>query len=236
MMKTEYAENGGFLQRDSVEHEEYAEAYSTESREVDRKDGADLLEKVLSRDNLNKAYKRVKSNKGASGVDGMTVDEAHPWLKEHRNELLESIRNGKYKPSPVRRVEIPKDNGGVRKLGIPTVIDRVIQQAIAQVLIPIYEPKFLDGGYGYRPHRSAKDAILKVKEYADEGYKYAVCLDLSKYFDTLNHELLMNMLRGDIKDKRLIDLIKKYLKSGVMENGIVMKTKEGSPQGGLCKA
>ena len=145
MMKTEYAENGGFLQRDSVEHEEYAEAYSTESREADRKDGADLLEKVLDRDNLNKAYKRVKANKGASGVDGMSVEEALPWLKEHRNELLESIRNGKYKPSPVRRVEIPKDNGGVRKLGIPTVIDRVIQQAIAQVLIPIYEPKFLDG-------------------------------------------------------------------------------------------
>lgn len=110
----------------------------------------------------------------------MTVDEALPWLKKHRNELLESIRNGKYKPSPVRRVEIPKDNGGVRKLGIPTVIDRVIQQAIAQVLIPIYEPKFSDGSYGYRPHKSAKDAILKVKEYADEGYKYAVCLDLSK--------------------------------------------------------
>ena len=118
-MKTEYAENGGFLQRDSVEHEEYAEAYSTESREADRKDGADLLEKVLDRDNLNKAYKRVKANKGASGVDGMSVEEALPWLKEHRNELLESIRNGKYKPSPVRRVEIPKDNGGVRKLGIP---------------------------------------------------------------------------------------------------------------------
>ena len=160
MMKTEYAENGGFLQRDSVEHEEYAEAYNTESREVDRKDGADLLEKVLSRDNLNKAYKRVKANKGASGVDGMTVNEALPWLKEQRNELLESIRNGKYKPSPVRRVEIPKDNGGVRKLGIPTVIDRIIQQAIAQVLIPIYEPKFSHGSYGYRPHRSAKDAIL----------------------------------------------------------------------------
>ena len=138
-------------------------------------------------------YRRVKANKGASGV---------------------------------------KDNGGVRKLGIPTVIDRIIQQAIAQVLTPIYEPKFSDGSYGYRPHRSAKDAILKVKEYADEGYQYAVCLDLSKYFDTLNHELLMNMLRQEVKDKRLTDLIKKYLKSGVMENGIVMKTEEGSPQGG----
>ena len=232
MMKTEYTENGGFLQRDGVEHKEYAEAYSTEAQKVEERDGADLLEKVLDRDNLNRAYKRVKANKGASGIDGMTVDEALPWLKEHRDELLESIRNGKYKPSPVRRVEIPKDNGGARKLGIPTVIDRIIQQAIAQVLTPIYEPKFSDGSYGYRPHRSAKDAILKVKEYADEGYKFAVCLDLSKYFDTLCHELLMNMLRQDIKDKRLIDLIKKYLKSGVMENGIVMRTEEGSPQGG----
>lgn len=231
-MKTEYTENGGCLQRDSVEHKEYAEAYSTEHQEGVERDGADLLEKVLDKDNLNRAYKRVKANKGASGVDGMTVNEALPWLKEHREELLERIRNGKYKPYPVRRVEIPKDNGGVRKLGIPTVIDRIIQQAIAQVLIPIYEPKFSDGSYGYRPNRSAKEAITKVKEYADEGYKFAVCLDLSKYFDTLNHELLMNLLRKDIHDKRLIDLIKKYLKSGVMENGIVTKTEEGSPQGG----
>ena len=129
-MKTEYTENGGFLQRDSVEHKEYAEAYSTERRETEERDGADLLEKVLDRNNLNRAYKRVKANKGACGVDGMTVDEALPWLKEHREELLEIIRNGKYKPSPVRRVEITKDNGGVRKLGIPTVIDRIIQQAI----------------------------------------------------------------------------------------------------------
>lgn len=231
-MKTEYTEKGGFLQRDSVEHEEYAEVYSTERREIKEKDGADLLEKVLDRNNLNKAYKRVKANKGASGVDGMTVEEALPWLKENGEELLEKIRNGKYKPSPVRRVEIPKDNGGTRQLGIPTVVDRIIQQAIAQVLIPIYEPKFSDGSYGYRPNRSAKDAVIKVKEYADQGYKYAVCLDLSKYFDTLNHELLMNMLREDIKDKMLIELIKRYLKSGVMENGIVVATREGSPQGG----
>lgn len=232
MIKTEYTENGGFLQRNSVEHEEYAEAYSAERREAEERDGADLLERVLNRNNLNRAYKRVKANKGASGIDGMTVDEALPWLKEHGEELLESIRNGKYKPLPVRRVEIPKDNGGVRQLGIPTVLDRIIQQAIAQVLTPIYEPKFSEGSYGYRPKRSAKDAISKVKAYADEGYKFAVCLDLSKYFDTLNHELLMNMLRQDIHDKRVIDLIKKYLKSGVMENGIVTKTKEGSPQGG----
>lgn len=170
MMKTEYTMEGDFPQRDSVERKEYAEVCSIESQEVEEKDGAALLEKVLDRDNLNRAYKRVKDNKGASGIDGMTVDEALPWLKEHRDELLENIRNGKYKPSPVRRVEIPKDNGGVMKLGIPTVIDRIIQQAIAQMLTPIYEPKFSEGSYGYRPHRSAKDAILKVKEYADEWY------------------------------------------------------------------
>ena len=231
-MKTEYAKKGGCLQRDNVEHEEYAGAYSADNRESEERDGAELLEKVLERENLNRAYKRVKANKGAPGIDGMTVEEVLPWLKEHKGELLESIRNGKYKPSPVRRKEIPKGDGGVRKLGIPTVIDRIIQQAIAQVLIPIYEPTFSDGSYGYRPKRSAKDAIVKVREYADEGYRYAVCLDLSKYFDTLNHELLMNMLRERIHDKRLIDLIKKYLKSGVMENGVVTKTEEGSPQGG----
>lgn len=231
-MKTEYAKKGGCLQRDNVEHEEYAGAYSADNRESEERDGAELLEKVLERENLNRAYKRVKANKGAPGIDGMTVEEALPWLKEHKGELLGSIRSGKYKPSPVRRKEIPKGDGGVRKLGIPTVIDRIIQQAIAQVLIPIYEPTFSDGSYGYRPKRSAKDAIAKVREYADEGYRYAVCLDLSKYFDTLNHELLMNMLRERIHDKRLIDLIKKYLKSGVMENGVVTKTEEGSPQGG----
>ena len=166
-MKTEHTNNGGFLQMDSVEHERYAEAYSTNGREAEEKDGAGLLEKVLDRDNLNIAYKRVKANKGASGVGGMTVNEAGSWLKENKGELLEKIRNGKYKPSPVRRVEIPKNNGGVRKLGIPTVIDRIIQQAIAQVLTPIYEPKFSEGSYGYRSNRSAKDAIAKVKDYAE---------------------------------------------------------------------
>ena len=231
-MKTENAGDGGCLQRDSAEHEEYAGAYSIGNREAEERDGADLLEKVLDRDNLNRAFKKVKANKGAPGIDSMTVDDAPEWLKEHKGELLESIRNGKYKPSPVRRKEIPKPDGGVRKLGIPTVIDRIIQQAIAQVLSPIYEPTFSDGSYGYRPNRSAQDAIRKVRDYAEEGYRYAVCLDLSKYFDTLNHELLMNMLRETIHDKRLIDLIKKYLKSGVMENGVVIKTEEGSPQGG----
>lgn len=232
MVKTEYRSNPGFGQKDSVEHEGYDKAFSTDGQETTEQDGADLLESILDRDNLNRAYKQVKSNNGAPGIDGMSVADALPWLQENRTELLESIRQGKYKPQPVRRKEIPKPDGGARKLGIPTVIDRVIQQAIAQRLQPIYEPLFSEGSYGYRPGRSAQQAMMKAKAYAEEGYVYVVQVDLSKYFDTLNHDLLMNLLRKQIKDKRVIELIKKYLKSGVMEEGIICKTEEGSPQGG----
>ena len=231
-MNAENREETGCLQRASAEHEGYAGAQSVGGQEVEEQDGADLLEAILDRDNLNRAYKRVKANKGAPGIDGMTVEDALTWLKEHREELLESIRQGKYKPQPVRRKEIPKPDGGVRKLGIPTVVDRIIQQAIAQKLVPIYEPLFHDGSYGYRPTRSAQDAIRREKEYAEQGYTQAVLVELSKYFDTLNHELLMNLLRRNIHDKRVIELIKRYLKAGVMENGLLVKTKEGSPQGG----
>ena len=231
-MKAEYSEDRSCPQRNSAEHEKYVGVQSAGSREVAEQDGADLLKRILSRDNLNRAYKRVRANKGAPGIDGMTVEDALPWLREHREELLESIRQGKYKPQPVRRKEIPKPDGGVRKLGIPTVIDRIIQQAIAQQLVPIYEPLFSDDSYGYRPGRSAQQAIQKVKEYAEQGYTSAVLVDLSKYFDTLNHELLMNLLRKNIHDKRVIELIKRCLKAGVMENGLLVKTTEGSPQGG----
>ena len=233
MLKAEYQGNEGFLQRDSVEHKGYAEARSTDCREGKERDGASgLLEAILDRDNLNRAYKRVKRNRGAAGIDGMTVEEALPWLKERREELLRSIRDGSYMPGPVRRKEIPKPDGGVRKLGIPTVVDRVIQQAIAQKLQNIWEPLFSDSSYGYRPKRSAQQAIQKVKEYAEQGYRYAVSVDLSKYFDTLNYELLMTLLHRQIQDMRVLRLIKKYLKSGVMENGVICKTEEGSPQGG----
>ena len=222
------------LQRDSAEREEYAGARRSFRRIWKERDSAEpeLLEAILDRRNMNKAYKRVKANKGAPGIDGMTIEEALPYLREHKDELIGRILRGKYTPSPVRRVEIPKPDGGIRKLGIPTVIDRIIQQAISQKLMPIYEPKFSDGSYGYRPGRSAKDAISRVKEYAEEGYRYAVSLDLSKYFDTLNHERLLNLLRKEIEDERVIQIIKRYLKSGVMENGVVMETEEGSPQGG----
>ena len=226
--------NNGCSQRDSAEHEGYAKASRTFNRIWKERDSAQpkLLEAILNKDNFNRAYKRVKANKGKPGIDGMTVEEALPYLREHQKELTDRIQRGKYTPSPVRRVEIPKPDGGVRKLGIPTVIERTIQQAIVQQLMPIYEPLFTETSYGYRPNRSAKDAMLKVKKYAEQGYTCAVTLDLSKYFDTLNHELLINLLRRNVKDERVIQLIKRYLKSGVMENGVVTETEEGSPQGG----
>ena len=230
----ENIENNGCSQRDSAEHEGYVKARRSFNLIWKERDSAQpkLLEAILHKDNFNRAYKRVKANKGAPGVDGMTIEEALPYLREHQQELTDRIYRGKYTPSPVRRVEIPKPDGGVRKLGIPTVIDRILQQAITQQLVPIYEPLFTDGSYGYRPNRDAKGAILKVKEYAEQGYTYAVVLDLSKYFDTINHEILINLLRENVKDERVVQLIKRYLKSGVMENGVVIETDEGSPQGG----
>lgn len=232
MARAEYPGDGGCPQRDSAEHEEYAGVRSIDRQETGEADGADLLERILDRKNLNRAYKRVRANRGAPGIDGMTVEEALPWLREHREELLEQIRQGKYKPQPVRRKEIPKADGGTRKLGIPSVVDRIIQQAIAQQLTPIFEPLFYDGSYGYRPGRSAQQAMERVRAYAEQGYTQAVLVDLSKYFDTLNHDLLMNTVREEVHDKRVIELMKKFLKSGVMENGLLVKTEEGSPQGG----
>ena len=221
-------------QRDSAERKGYVRAHRSFNRIWKERDSAepDILGKILDKDNLNRAYKRVKANKGAPGIDGMTIEEALPWLKEHNHELVERIRRGKYRPSPVRRVEIPKPDGGIRKLGIPTVIDRMIQQAMAQQLMPIYEPLFSDNSFGYRPGRGAEDAIRRIKEYAEQGYTRAVVLDLSKYFDTLNHTILLNLLRKQVKDERVIQMVKRYLKSGVMENGVAVKTEEGSPQGG----
>ena len=233
-MKAENSGNRDCPQRDSAEHEGYAEVRRSFRSIWKERDSAqpELLEKILYKDNLNRAYKRVKANKGAPGIDGITVDEIGAYLRENQKAIIERIYKGKYTPDPVRRKEIPKSDGGVRKLGIPTVKDRIFQQAISQQLMPMYEPLFSDGSYGYRPGRSAKDAIIKVKKYAEEGYRYAVVLDLSKYFDTLNHELLLNILRRNVKDERVIQWIKRYLKSGVMDNGVVVETEEGSPQGG----
>ena len=233
-MDAEYIGKDGCSQRDSAEHKGYVRAHRSFNRIWKERDSAqpELLEKILEKDNLNRAFKRVKANKGAPGVYGKTIDETFQWLKENNRKLTDRIRRGKYTPKPVRRVEIPKPDGGVRKLGIPTVTDRIIQQAMAQQMMPIYEPLFTDGSYGYRPGRSAKDAILKVKEYAEQGYTHAVSLDLSKYFDTLNHVILVNLLRREIRDERVIQMVKRYLKSGVMVDGVVVSTEEGSPQGG----
>lgn len=227
----------GYLHKNRVELEDNAEVHSISSmsdkgRNNVNECGNDLLERILSRDNMNSAYKRVKANKGSHGIDGMTVDELLQYLKEHGQELRQSLLEGRYTPQPVRRVEIPKPDGGKRLLGIPTVVDRVIQQAIAQVLTPIYEKKFSDNSYGFRPLRSAKQAVEKCREYINAGYTWAVDIDLAKYFDTINHDKLIRLLSNDIKDGRVISLIRKYLQSGVMINGVVMETEEGAPQGG----
>ena len=197
-----------------------------------RKNRVNLLDKILSKDNLNEAYLKVKRNKGAAGVDGMEVGEMLGWLKENKERFLASLKNGKYKPKPVRRVEIPKPNGGKRKLGIPTVTDRLMQQAIAQVLQPIFEKTFSKNSYGFRPGRNAHQAIKQAKAYYEEGYTKIVDLDLAQYFDTVNHDILINMLREEVKDERVIELIRKYLKSGVMEGGIISRSEAGTPQGG----
>lgn len=227
----------GYLQKDRVELEEYVGAPSI-LLTLDKKQNAEikyanvLLEKIIDRNNLNQAFKRVKANKGSHGIDGMKVDELLQYLKENGDSLRQSILEGNYKPNPVRRVEIPKQDGKKRPLGIPTAVDRVIQQAIAQVLSPIFEEKFSDNSYGFRPNKSAHQAILKCKEYMDNGYKWAVDIDLEKYFDTVNHDKLIGLVYKEIKDIRVISLIRKYLQAGVMINGIVNSTEKGVPQGG----
>ncbi len=192
----------------------------------------ELLEKVLSDKNLFEAYKQVYKNKGASGVDGVTVDELGTYMYLHKEEIKEQIRNRKYKPSPVRRVYIPKENGEKRGLGIPTVVDRVIQQAIVQVLSPIYEQQFSETSYGFRPNRSCEMAIIKLLEYFNDGYTWIVDIDLQKFFDTVCHDKLISIIMKTIHDGELVSLIRKYLVSGVMENGVVSPTTVGTPQGG----
>ena len=191
-----------------------------------------LIEKILSEENLNEAMKRVEANKGASGVDKMQVSELESYFKEHKEEIKTSIMEMKYKPLPVRRVYIPKSNGKKRPLGIPTAVDRVIQQAVAQVLSQIYDSSFSDNSYGFRPNRSAHDAIDKVLEYLNEGYEWVIDLDIEKYFDTVNHDKLISILREKVNDKTTLHLIRAFLRAGVMEKGLVSPTEVGVPQGG----
>ena len=192
----------------------------------------ELLEKVLDDNNLFEAYKQVYKNKGTSGVDDITVEELGQYMYLHKEEIKEQIRNRKYKPSSVRRVYIPKDNGDKRGLGIPTVVDRLIQQAIVQVLSPIYEQQFSETSFGFRPNRSCEMAIIKLLEYFNDGYTWIVDIDLQKFFDTVCHDKLISIIMKTVHDGELVSLIRKYLVSGVMEKGVVSPTKVGTPQGG----
>jgi len=202
------------------------------ARKEGKKQNMELLDEILAKDNLNEAYKKVYQNKGASGIDGITVEEVADYLKEHKDEILRKIRERKYKPQPVRRVEIPKENGKKRKLGIPTVVDRVIQQSIVQALTPIYEQQFSGNSYGFRPNRSCEMAVIKALEILNDGNDWIVDLDLEKFFDTVNQDKLITIVRRTVKDGDVVSLIRKFLSSGVMDNGIVTATKEGMPQGG----
>ena len=191
-----------------------------------------LIEKILSEENLNEAVKRVKANKGACGIDKMTVSELDEYLRKHKEEIISSIMNMTYKPQPVRRVYIPKPNGKKRPLGIPTAVDRVVQQATAQVLSQIYDESFSDNSYGFRPKRSAHGAIDKVLNYLNEGCEWVIDLDIEKYFDTVNHDKLISILREKVNDKTTLHLIRSFLRAGVMEKGLTSPTEIGVPQGG----
>ena len=192
----------------------------------------ELLEKILSKQNLNLAYKQVYKNKGASGVDGITVDELFSYIKENKEEILWKIRNRKYKPLPVRRVYIPKENGKLRKLGIPSVIDRVLQQAIVQVLTSIYEEQFSDNSYGFRPNRCCEQAVIKALECFNDGYDWIVDIDLQSFFDEVNQDKLMAIIHRTIKDDDVISLIRKFLQRKKKKKGVIQETKKGTPQGG----
>ena len=192
----------------------------------------DIITKILDRNNLNLAFKNVKANKGASGIDELSIEETEKFIKEHKNQIVWQLYNRKYQPQPVRRVEIPKANGGVRKLGIPTVLDRVIQQAMVQVLSPIFEPYFSEYSYGFRPNRCCQMAIIKALEYFNDGYDWIVDIDLEKFFDNVPHDRLLRMVSDVVKDGNVVSLVNKFLKAGVMIQGNYEDTVIGTPQGG----
>ncbi len=191
-----------------------------------------LMEEICSKDNLNQAYRRVVKNKGAAGVDGISVTELFAWLNDRKDEIVASLLDETYTPQPVLRVDIPKAQGGIRQLGIPTCLDRLIQQAILQVIQPIIDPTFSQSSYGFRPRRSANDAVLAAQSFVADGRCFVVDIDLENFFTRVNHDILMSRLMRHIADKRLLRLIRKFLNSGIMNNGIVVRSDEGTPQGG----
>lgn len=193
---------------------------------------SDLMEQVVDRENMIRAWKRVRANKGSPGIDGVTVGDLTGYLREHWPRIREELLKGEYRPQPVKEVEIPKTGGGTRRLGIPTVVDRVIQQAILQVLDPIYDPTFSEHSYGFRPRRRAHQAVKEAKRHIAEGYGWVVDLDLEKFFDRVNHDILMGRLARRIGDKRVLGIIRRYLQAGVMVNGVVQERWQGTPQGG----
>jgi len=193
---------------------------------------AKLIEQMIERENLNAAWRRVRSNKGAPGIDGRGFDETETLIREHWNEIREHLLAGTYVPKAVKRVEIPKPGGGKRKLGVPTILDRFIQQAVLQVLAPIFEPGFSAHSYGFRPGRSAHEAVRQAQRYQEEGKRIVVDIDLESFFDEVNHDLLMGRIRRRVRDKRMLKLIRAFLRSGVMEGGLTQTTEKGTPQGG----
>lgn len=233
MQKSQTTPQSGYPQEHKMESEDIAEACSISGGETGRKDGViNLIDKIVSRSNLNNAYKSVKANKGSAGVDGMEVDELYSYLVLNRETLVSQMKDGSYEPQPVKRVEIDKDDGSKRKLGIPTVTDRFVQQAILQVIEDMIDPTFSDFSFGFRPNRSAHDAMKQAKEYYENGYRIVVDIDLKQYFDTVNQDKLMFHIEEHIKDPIVLKLIRKFLRSGVSINEIVYPTEVGCPQGG----
>lgn len=228
--------NGSYLQEEVVNTQgtEGVPSYPpAQPRETTREESRiNLMERVVAKDNMFYALHRVESNKGAAGIDGMTIESLRPFLKDQWPEIREQLLNGTYQPKPVRRVEIPKPDGGKRLLGIPTVLDRLIQQALLQVMNNIFEPTFTPFSFGFRPNKRAHSAVEKAREYIKEGHRWVVDMDLEKFFDKVNHDILMSRVARSIQDKRVLLLIRKYLQSGVMVNGCCIATEEGTPQGG----
>jgi len=237
MTKTPTAPEGGRRQAKRVKPSgtDRAMASQTSARRKSESLGSDvdLLEAMLTRENLTQAWKRVKANKGAAGIDGRSIAETWEWLKADGWAITrEQLRAGTYQPQPVRPAEIPKPNGGKRELGIPTVLDRLIQQAMLQVLMPLFDPQFSDSSYGFRPKRSAHDALRQAKKYVEEGRGWVVDIDLESFFDRVNHDKLMTRVARGVQDSRMLRLIRSYLEAGVMRNGICVRSEDGTPQGG----